>query len=80
MALCGWTTILPEHREIMLPLIANRPKDLSNLRMRNQFESVVMQANDYVYLVKLRLAVKNGILGTEVLRLDGEDIRKIGGY
>lgn len=76
MALCGWTTLLPEHREIILPLLAKRPKDLSTLRMRNQFESLIMQANDYVYQVKLKLAVKNGILGTEALRLDGEDIRK----
>jgi MoxR-like ATPase len=76
MQLSGLTTILPEHREIMLPLLAKRKKDIAALRMRDQFANLVMQANDYVYQVKLKLAVKKGILGSESLCLDGEAIRK----
>jgi MoxR-like ATPase len=76
MELSGLTTILPEHRERMLPLLAKRKRDLGALRLSDRFANVVMQANDYVYQVKLKLAVKKGILGAEALRLNGEAIRK----
>jgi len=79
MELMGVTTILPEHRDIMLPLIAKRKKDIDKLCQRGSFSNLVMQANDYVYQVKLKLAVKHGILRPEALRLTGEEIRKSAG-
>jgi hypothetical protein len=44
MALLGLTTLRPEHREIILPLLAKHKEDLRTLRLRGTFGNLVEQA------------------------------------
>jgi MoxR-like ATPase len=75
MQLLNRTRILPQDREIILPLIAKRAEDIDYLRLRDKFSAIVMQANDFVSKVKLKLAIKQGRIGRDALQLKVEIIR-----
>ncbi|WP_049961186.1 AAA family ATPase [Pseudacidobacterium ailaaui] len=75
MELLGKTSILPEDRELFLPLLAKRPEDIDSLRLREKFSAIVIQAKDFVTRAKLHLAVRQGRLRQEVLQLKVEQIR-----
>jgi hypothetical protein len=68
MELLGLTKIRPEHQEVILPLLAKRKEDIKKLRLRDQFTSIVLQANDFVLLIKLKIAGNRGELSKEYLR------------
>lgn len=44
MEAMNWTTILPEQRETVLPLLVKRVRDVERLRMKDQFAVIVRRA------------------------------------
>jgi MoxR-like ATPase len=52
MELLGLNRILPEHKEIMLPLIAKTEGDRKRLLMKEAFESIVRMAAKYAEQIK----------------------------
>lgn len=76
MEMMGMTTILPEHQEIVLPLLAKRTEDIDTLRLRGKFAALVTQTNDYVARIKLLIAVKRGLIGADILKYEVERVRE----
>ncbi len=74
MELMGLRTILPEHQEVILPLLAKRKEDIKQLRLRDKFSSIVSQANDYVLHIKLKVAEERGLVGPDLLQYGVENI------
>ncbi len=68
MQLMGLTTIVPEHQEIFLPLLAKRKDDIGKLRLGGAFADIVNQANHFVLHVKLKIAEELGEIGEDILQ------------
>lgn len=74
MDLMGLTTILPIHQEVMLPLLAKRSEDIRFLRGRDQFAAIVTQANDFILLIKLKMAQAQGIVPVNVFKCRASEV------
>jgi MoxR-like ATPase len=68
MELLGIDRILPEHKEIMLPLIAKTEGDRKRLLMKEAFESIVRMAAKYAEQITRDVSDENNLIpaGNEV--------------
>jgi MoxR-like ATPase len=74
MDLMGLTTIGPEHQEIILPLLAKRKEDIKFLRMKDQFAAIVTQANDFILLIKLKMAESQGVVAKGIFKCRASEV------